>query len=47
MSTGLTMLRPEAIAHCLSWDMSSVFEALPSIANGIVASFPNHLTDFG
>jgi hypothetical protein len=38
------MERPDVIAHCLSWDTSSVFDALPSTVNGVRASFPSHLT---
>ncbi len=44
MRTGLTTARPLAIDHCFSCETSSAFEALPSMAKGLIASFPSHLT---
>lgn len=45
MRTGLTIPRPDAMAHCLIWVINSAFVAFPSIAKGVVASFPSHFTD--
>ena len=45
MSTGRTMLRPLATAHC--WSASPKSAALvlfPSTANGVNTPSPNHLT---
>lgn len=46
MRTGRTTARPDAMAHCFIWEVSSAFEALPSIANGVIASFPSHFTAY-
>ena len=44
MSTGRVTALPLAIHHCFSCWVSSVFVAFPSMANGVTASFPSHLT---